>query len=183
MRLDVQVAEDASTGAQSAWLSGANLHRTICRWLRAFHAALYGEYLPDNDGTVNGTKFSFDPPFPVGHLDEDHEINVDPIRPHHCYFVERIKQNRLAKRLDRIVCFNGKCVYECVWDTADRGEPICIFALNVYDWGALANTDDFPRRGCVGAYPPVKGRPAGATTATPLTIPISNVEKLDPFGR
>lgn len=51
MRLDVDVAEDTTTGAQSAWLNGANLHRTIGRWLRAFHAALYQEFLPDNDGT------------------------------------------------------------------------------------------------------------------------------------
>jgi hypothetical protein len=179
MRLDVEVAEDANTGAQSAWLTGTNLHRTTCRWLRAFHAALYREYLPDNDGT----KFSFDPPFPVGHVDEDNEIRVDTMSPHHALFVEQMKRNRTAGRLDRIVCFNGKCVYECVWDRADGGQPICIFALNVYDWSALANTEDFPKRGCVGVYLPAKGRPAGATTATTLAIPISNIEKLDPFGR
>lgn len=183
MRLDVQVNEDPITGAHSAWLSDTNLHRTICRWLRAFHAALYQEYLPDNDATNDGTKFSFDPPFPVGHLEEGNEIRVDPIRPHHCYFVERIKQNRAAGRLDRIVCFNGKCIYECVWDSADRGESICIFALNVYDWGALGNTDDYPKRGCVGVYVPARGRPAGGTLATVLAIPVSNAEKLDPFGK
>ena len=122
-----------------------NLHRTICRWLRAFHAALYREYLPDNDGTKDGTRLSFDPPFPIGHVDENGEIKVDAIRPHHTFFVEQIKRNRLAGQLDRIICFNGKCVYECVWDKADDGQPICIFALNVYDWSALANTDDFPR--------------------------------------
>jgi len=183
MKLDVQVAEDANTGAQSAWLSGSNLHRIVCRWLRAFHAALYQEYLPDNDGTKVGTMFSFDPPFPVGHIDDDGEIRVDAIRPHHAYFVKRIKHNRKAGRLDRLVCFNGKCVYDCVWDKADGGQPICIFALNVYDWNVLANTEDFPRRGCVGMYMPAKGRPADATTATSLAMPISNIEELDPFGR
>jgi hypothetical protein len=55
--------------------------------------------------------------------------------------------------------------------------------LNVYDWGALANTEDFPKRGCVGAYLPAKGRPADATSTTSLAMPISNIEKLDPFGR
>jgi hypothetical protein len=183
MRLDVQVAEDANTAAQSAWLTGTNLHRTICRWLRAFHAALYREYLPDNDGTEDGTRLGFDPPFPIGHVDENGEIKVDGIRPHHTFFVEQIKRNRLAGQLDRIVCFNGKCVYECVWDKAGDGQPICIFALNVYDWSALANTDDFPQRGCVGMYLPAKGRPASATTGTTLVIPISNIETLDPFGR
>jgi hypothetical protein len=182
-KLDVSVAESAATGTQSAWLSGANLHRTIGRWLRAFHAALYREFLPDNDGTEGGTKFSFDPPFPIGRIDESNEIIVAPISPHHTYCVEQIKRNRTAGRLDRITCFNGKCVYECVWDKADGGQPICIFALNVYDWSALANTDDFPKRGCVGMYLPAKGRPADGTTATRLVLPISNAEILDPFGR
>lgn len=95
----------------------------------------------------------------------------------------QIKRNRVAGKLDRIVCSNGKCIYECVWYKADGGQPICIFALNVYDWSALANTDDFPKRGCVGMYLPAKGRPAGATTATSLSISILNAEVLDPFGR
>lgn len=89
----------------------------------------------------------------------------------------------MAKRLDRITCYNGKCVYECVWDKTDNGQPICIFALKVYDWGALANTEDFPKRGCVGMYLPASGRPTDGTTATELVIPIANTEKLDPFGR
>jgi hypothetical protein len=183
MKLNVQVAESADTGAQSAWLSGTNLHRVVCRWLRAFHAALYREYLPDNDGTKDGTMFGFDPPFPVGHVDEDGQIRVDAIRPHHTYFVEHVKRNRTAGRLDRIACFNGKCVYECVWDKADGGQSICVFALDVYDWSALANTEAFPKRGCVGVYLPAKGRPLDATAATSIDIPISNIEKLDPFGR
>ena len=182
MRLDVGVAEDDATGTPSAWLSGVNLHAIIGRWLRAFHAALYQEFLPDNDGTKDGTRFSFDPPFPVGHVNEAGEIKVDTIRPHHTLFVEQIKQNRLAGRTDRIVCYNGKCVYECVWEEADNGQPICIFALNIYDWIALANTDDFTGRGCVGVYLPAKGKPASGTTATRLAIPASNAEILDPFG-
>lgn len=183
VRLDVTVVEDATTGTQSAWLSGANLHRPICRCVRAFHAALYREYLPDNNGTKDGTIFSFDPPFPVGHVDANNDFTVDAISPHHTHFVEQIKRNRTAGQLDRLTCFNGKCVYECVWDRADDGQPICIFALNVYDWSALANTDDFPKRGCVGAYLPARGRPADGTTATNLVFPISNAEMLDPFGR
>lgn len=182
-RLDVKVAERTDTGTHSAWIVGANLHRVVGRWLRAFHSALYREYLPDNDGTNGGTKFCFDPPFPIGRVDEHNAITVDEIRPHHELFVEQIKQNRMAGRLDRIVCFNSKCIYECVWDKADGGQPICIFALNVYDWSALANTADFPRRGCVGMYIPIKGRPANATTATRLTMPVSNIEKRNPFGR
>jgi hypothetical protein len=182
IRLNVEVAESAATGTPAAWITGTNFHRIIGRWLRGFHAALYGEYLPDNDGTKDGTKFSFDPPFPIGHFDEHGEIMVEAIPPHHTFFVEQIKRNRLAGRLDRISCFNGKCIYECVWDKADDGQAICIFALNVYDWSALANTDDFPRRGCVGVYLPAKGRPASATTGTSLVMPNPNIEKLDPFG-
>ncbi len=181
-RLDVQVAENADTETHSAWVVGTNFHKVVGRWLRAFHSALYREYLPDNDGTNGGTTFSFDPPFPIGRVDEYNGITVDEIRPHHELFVEQIKQNRMAGRLDRIVCFNSKCIYECVWDKADGGQPICIFALNVYEWSALANTADFPKRGCVGVYVPVKGRPANAATATRLTMPVSNIEKRDPFG-
>ena len=182
MKLDVQVAESAEQEHRPLG-SAALISTGSSAGGRAFHAALYREVLPDNDGTTDGTMFGFDPPFPVGHVDKDGEISVDAIRPHHTYFVKQVKRNRTAGRLDRIVCFNGKCVYECVWDKADGGQPICIFALNLYDWSSLANTEDFPKRGCVGTYLPVKGRPLDATTATSIAIPISNVEKLDPFGQ
>ena len=99
---------------------------------------------PDNDGTKDKTRLNFDPPFPIGHVDDNDEIKVDAIRPHHTFFVGQIKRNRLAGRLDRIVCYNGKCVYECVWDKADGGSQLR-FCLECVDWSDLANTGDFPK--------------------------------------
>jgi hypothetical protein len=47
------------------------------------------------------------------------------------------KKNRMAGRMDRIRCNNGKFTYECVWTKADQGEPCCIFGMNIYDWNRL----------------------------------------------
>jgi hypothetical protein len=176
MKLDVHIVETGDIGGPFLGLVGINVHKVIRRWLRGFHSALYSEYLP------NDTMFHFHPPLPVGHTDEHGEVRMDEVLPHHELFVKQIKQNRVARTLDRVVFYNNKCVYECFWGTADAGQQICIFALNVYDWSALAATENFCRRGCVGMYMPAKGRPVNATTGTRLHFPVSNSEKLDPFG-
>jgi hypothetical protein len=176
MKLDVRVVEGGNTDEGFLGLIGTNFHKVIYRWLRAFHSALYSEYLP------NETKNSLHLPFPSGNVGEHNQVVMDEILPQHQLFVEKIKKNRAAQRLDRIICYNCQCIYECFWDTADGGQQICIFALKVYNWSALADTDNFAKRGCVGMYMPVKGKPANATTGTRLHLSVSNIEKLDPYG-
>lgn len=175
VRLNVGIVKTDNINGKFTGLVGTNLHNVIHRWLRAFHSALYRQYLP------NETKNYLHTPFPSGSVDTQQQVKIEKILPQHSTFVEIIKRNRCAQRLDRIVCCNGKCVYECVWETTDNGEPMCIFALKLYDWCALADTEHFPRRGCVGMYMPVEGRPPNATTTTNLHFPFTNIDILDPF--
>ncbi len=176
MRLDVRVVETANTRSRFAGLVGTNLHNVLSRWIRGFHSALYSEYLP------NETRNYIHLPFPSGNISKHNQVIMDEILPQHQLFVEEIKKNRIAKTLDRIVCYNGQCIYECFWMTTDDGQSICIFALKVYNWCALADTDNFTKRGCVGMYMPVKGRPGIATTGTKLHFSVTDIDKLDPFG-
>ena len=146
----------------------------IWRWVRGFHAALYSEFLPED------TRMAIHPPFPSGTAEED-GFTIEKIRGQQHLFVGLIKKNRIAHSLDRIVCNNSKCVYECVWVQMDNGTWACIFALEIYDWTRLADKH-FPIRGCVGLYQPRSGRPAGSTKCTTLEFPFSNSEPLGPFG-
>ena len=152
-----------------------NLIGQIWRWVRGFHAALYGEFLPLD------TKMAVHPPFPSGKMQTD-GFTIEKIKDQQYHFVEIIKKNRLANCTDKIVCDNGKCNYECVWVQMDNGPWVCIFALKIYDWIKLADKH-FSARGCVGWYQPKVGRPTSGTKCTALEIPISNGEPLDPFGK
>lgn len=100
------------------------------------------------------------------------------------HFVEEIKRNRLARNLDRVVCCNEKCRYECVWSQADNGTRICIFALDLYDWLRLGDLHHFTSRGCVGSYVLSGGTvPAHATRSTQLIFNLGGDDvSLDPFA-
>lgn len=154
---------------------GTNLIGQIWRWVRGFHAALYTEFLPSD------TKNAIHPPFPHGKTEADGFI-IDKIKDQQYMFVEIIKKNRVARCTDRIVCNNGKCIYECVWVQMDNGPWACIFALQLYNWTRLADKH-FPTRGCTGWYMPQSGRPVNGTKWTNIEVPFSNLEPLDPFGR
>ncbi len=147
----------------------------VARWVRGFHAALYHEFMPVE------TRWDAQLPFPSGRVEQD-GYTIDKVLPQHPLFVELIKKNRAAGRLDRVVCNNGKCHYECVWIQMDDGARACVFALRLYDWSALADSAHFERRGCVGWYQPAAGPPPSGTTWTTLDVPFSNRHPLDPFG-
>jgi hypothetical protein len=155
---------------------GTNLHNVIGRWMRAFHSALYRQFLPI------ATKNYLHTPFPSGSIDEDKNVTIEGILNQQPLFVETIKKNRVAKSVDQIECCNGQCVYECVWVTTDDGQDMCTFALNVYDWKCLADSTRFPPRGCVGMYMPQSGRPINGTESTRLEFSFENVDRLDAFA-
>lgn len=151
-----------------------NIGGQITRWMRAFHTALYHEFLP------NKTMNAVHSPFPNGKLTED-GFTIDKVLQQQFMFVEIIKKNRIAKNLDRIVCNNGKLQYDCVWMRMDDGKWCCVFALQVYDWVNLADTN-FTRRGCVGFYRPTAGKPVNATIATDLEFVVPNDDLLNAFA-
>jgi len=166
--------EDGTLGMA---VEGLDLRSIIRRWIRGFHAALYREYLPDDTGA-----FMTSPPLPEGRPHK-HGGEFVPVPEIVSHFVEELKKNRATNTLDRIVCRNRKCRYECVWAQADRGQWMCIYGLDLYDWMNLGDTRHFEARGCVGAYRrPAGGTPRGATCATHLVFTVENAQRLNPFG-
>lgn len=164
-------------GAPAVAIEGLDLRAIIRRWVRGFHAALYREFLPDDAGL-----FMTSPPLPEGKPQQDGGQFM-PVAAAVPEFVKELKRNRATNTLDRVLCRNGKCRYESVWAQADNGKWICIYGLDLYGWISLGDTATFEARGCVGAYRrPEGGTPASATCATRLEFPISNYDRLNPFG-
>jgi hypothetical protein len=149
------------------WL---NLRFIVARWLKGFHAALYGEFLPNVNGAIHE-------PFPGGdEPGEDTTLHVS-----HPVLVREIKKNRAAGSIDAIVFYNGRCRYECIWSHLDDGRPMCLWALDLYTWHRLGDTKNFPARSCVGWYLAVSSIPEGAARATMLELPFRNSEPLNAF--
>lgn len=109
-------------GSLAAAATGIQLRNIIRRWVRGFHAALYREPLPET------AKFTTCPPLPEADPTGRIYVPVAAVIPE---FVKELKRNRSTDTLDRIVCRNGKCRYECVWSQADNGAWICIYGLDV----------------------------------------------------
>ncbi len=177
LKVKLKLAENLENNQPVLVSENINIRGFIWRCVKAFHAALYKEYLPQE------TRNWVDPPVPPG-TKNNKGITFEKLPEQFRTFVKTIKQNRMAGKTDRIECFNGKCIYECVWEQMDGGEWSCIFALNIYDWKNLGDPTHQKRRGCVGFYMPDTGLPEVASTgiARTLEMPISNLEPLDPFG-
>lgn len=175
LRLDVEAAHVEGIEQPFGLLRGTDLDRIVWRWVKAFHAALYQRAL-DVQGKAN-----IHVPFPRARK-EDGKLLYERVLPQQRSIAEELKKSRLAKTLDRIECYCGKCIYECTWVTGDRGKQVCMLALKIYDWEKLAEPRVPASRGCVGIYQPVDGRPPNATKATKLELPPSPSHPLDPFG-
>lgn len=174
-RLRIRVGSSPD-GHQVAAVTGLDISETIRRWVRGFHAALYHEYLPPD------AVFATFPPLPEGRLMGDH-IEYDRVPDALPKFVEELKRNRTVRNLDRVVCRNGKCCYECVWSQDDDGRWICIYGLDLYGWMDLGDRNQ-PARGCVGCYlRPPGGVPSNASTATRLVFNVDRTSSFDPFDR
>jgi hypothetical protein len=173
VRLKIKLAQGPGLEPPGVVLTGVNLKGLVWRWVRGFHAALYREYLP---GAISG---NIEMPLPTGRQLPLGAI-IDPIFPQTGVFVQELKKNRMARTVDRVEAFGGKCVYECVWATTDDGRWICIFGLRIYDWENLADTR-FQKRGCVGYYMPSAEPPLNASRSTRLIVPSLIDDGLDPF--
>ena len=156
-----------------AGLRDVPLVRIIYRWVRGFHAALYGQYLPADAGGYIYT------PFPV-YLEKDGVFSSQDDTPERHEFTAVFKQHRKLERLDQVVCYSAKCDYRCVWLEFDNGHPFCLFGLRLYNWEVLGDPTLPPKRGCLGWY--YAEPPADATRGTRIEVVVANLEPLDPFG-
>ena len=160
----------------AAVVSNLPIDAAVWRWIRGFHAALYATYLPELAPHLIQTPFPAAEPTAAGLVTRD-------VRPQHQMFVRVLKENRTINRLDRLSCNNEKLTYECVWVKSDDGTWMCIFALDLYDWKDLGDINNFPARGCAGAYIHAQGTlPPLATTTANQSMPIQNTDPMDPFG-
>lgn len=154
-----------------------DVHGAVWRWIRGFHATLYGEplLLPIGGALVT--------PFPRAPL-VNGPVNVEELKPQHTHFVRVIKDNRALQNLDRIVSNRARLTYECVWARSDNEGPwMCIFGLDLYEWKDLGATEGFPARGCAGFYVTASGQlPPMATVANTTAHDVHYTDPLDPFG-
>jgi hypothetical protein len=176
IKVNANIYENPANKEPALVIEGINFQGVIARCVKAFHATLYKEYLPDD------TKNWFDPPMMPG-VKKDGKAVFEKTRIQFPLWVDIIKKNRKAGKLDRISCFNDKCIYECVWEQMDDGTWACIFAFKIYDWQNLGDPNHQIRRGCVGFYMPDNGLPRNATKGIYriLEIPVLNINPLDPF--
>lgn len=157
-------------------VSGANLDWSIVRWIRGFHAALYGEFAPSH------LHYAPSLPFAMGKLTEDRTVLRDP-QPVHEELVRTLVINRLSHTTDRIVLYGGKLEYECCWSHYDNGSDMCIWALRIYDWEKLGLPPVGPGRGCVGCYDCRGRRPLLASDPTEIIYAPKMINVLDPFDK
>lgn len=157
-------------------VSGANLDWSIIRWIRGFHAALYGEYAPPH------LQYAPSLPFAMGTLTEDRAKMRAPQLAHE-ELVRTLVINRWSHTTNRIVLYGGKLEYECCWTRYDHGSDMCIWALRIYNWEKLGMPPVGPGRGCVGCYDCRGRRPLLANNPTKIIYPTPKLNLLDPFDQ
>jgi hypothetical protein len=157
-------------------VTNLDVDAVLWRWIKGFHAALYGEPLRRVRGTIVT-------PFPRFDLKPDGVFSPAPVYElQHKLFVETIKTQRCHGALDRVVANNNRLIYECVWGQADsKSAWLCFFALNIYEWKRMGNTPIAPTRGCAGCYE-LPSHPVNATLVSDYKIVPSNADPWDPFG-
>lgn len=163
-KLKMQWISDPDGGPPRAVMS-LDLKGAIWRWVRGFHAALYGQPLP-----LQLRSKALHPPFAeadpkTGGVSDQERLDQ------HSHLVAMLRNARAEGNLDRVEIRNDKCTYECTWIAADEGVWACFFAIKLYDWTVLGETDIAPARDCVGMYAPVGGLPSGASTSTSCARP------------
>jgi len=164
----------APNGSLEVVATAIDVKEAIRRWVRGFHAALYHECLPQD------SLFATYPPLPEG-TRVGNNVRFNPVPEIVPKFVEELKRNRGLRNVDRVICRNDRCHYECVWSQADDGTWICIYGFDLYNWSDLGDRSQ-PSRGCVGSYRrPSGGVPSNASTGTRLVFNIDNASPLHPF--
>jgi len=160
-------------------LKGLSLRRIVAKILRACHAALYQEFLRNED-----TSLAIMLPLPIFDPETGKRDKIEQL-PQHPMFCKIIKDNRKISNIDLIRAYNGKFTFEVVWSTADDKEThLGLFAINIYDWHNLASEVLEGPQGCFGMYRLSKSPvPENASVATSVELPYTYLEPFNPFER
>lgn len=174
-KFKLAIASDKNNQSRFPLLGGIPLKPMICRIVRAFHAALYQEYLPLE------TRNSILTPIPEAEFIDGH-VRVKAVLPQFRVFSDALRKNMATKTTDRIYANNGKLRYECCWIKSDDGKQnICVFGLRIYDWSKLGDEISPEEYACLGAYMPTS-RPRLSTKGSGLHISLPKNITLDPFA-
>jgi hypothetical protein len=158
-------------------LKGLSLRRIVAKILRACHAALYNEFLRNED-----TSLAIMLPLPIFDPETGKRDKIEQL-PQHQMFCKTIKDNRKISNIDMVHAYNDKFSFEVVWCTADDKETHCgVFAINIYDWHNLASDVLGGPQGCFGMYRLSKSPvPENASLATSVELPYTYLEPFNPF--
>jgi|LQYC01.1.fsa_nt_gi hypothetical protein len=171
----VQIAVGKDKKPLYPLLGGIPLKPMIFRIVRAFHAALYHEFLPRD------TKNAILTPIPEAEFINGH-VTVRKVLPQFRDFSKELRRNMLTRTTDRIIACNAKVRYECCWTNSDDGKhDLCIFGLRIYEWGKLGNKVSSEEYTCIGAYMPTS-IPKLATKGSSLHVSFPKGLSLDPFA-
>ena len=162
--LRLSVSRGAVEGGVDTVMLSNDLRPLLTRWIKGFHAALYRE-------SLQVAEFATHLPFPGGVVDDGKvDLSISPLVSE---LTLQLKKNRVARSIDRIQCRNQKMIYECVWLQADAGQWFCAYALDLYGWSRLGDSENFGTRECVGLYRRSEGGvPRGASTGTSLEFSV-----------
>jgi len=161
-------------------LKGLSLRRIVAKILRACHAALYQEFLRNED-----TSRAILLPLPI--IDpETGDVDKMELLPQHEMLCKVIKDNRSISNVDKIQAYNGKFRFESVWGSLDNDKETHFgtFAIDVYEWHNLASNFRGSPQGCFGMYRLNKSPiPGDACVATSIELPHSYLEPFNPFEK
>lgn len=141
------------------------------RIIRCMHATLYGSFLPvDTFHDVH---------YPIPEVDTKNENK--PVK-HHMQTYQFANELCTAQRtntFDEVCAYNGKFRYVCTWHKLDNGDPICLFAFDIYKLHNLAVKIEGYPRAAIGFYR--AETPEKATKCSLLRVEHSDEEILYPL--
>jgi len=172
-RIDVTRFANAADGQSFFGVLDFGLDQDVRRIVRAFHAALYGEYLPPQQIWVSL-------PFAAGNAPSGIP-EIEPPPSWHAAAVIDLQRSRHVGRLDHLVCGKDECEYVCTRVSTPTRPWRCVFGLRLHTWGEFGDPA-FGQRGCVGFYYSDRC-PQGASRAPGIAVGVRIPNPLDPFAR
>ncbi len=152
-------------------ISGFPIRPFATRVIRCVHALLYGEWLPTT--TPNDIHIPVPEKDPISNRPKMHLMQSYA-------FADALCNAQKSDSYDSIVAYGGKFKYVTTWSQFDDGgEPICLFAFDVYQLHKLGIViDQFPKT-IIGFYQ--RNPPPTATSISASKVHNTDAEILYPI--
>lgn len=160
-------------GIEAPAVSNVPLAEMGFRIVRGMHALLYKAYLPHLPSR------NIHVPLPTANAQTG---EIEQPLDQAFVFSESVRRALLTNTADQVMAYNRQFRYACIWDRMENGDPLCIFAFDIYRFHYLSPAiNNFPK--CfVGSYVPDLV-PSNASWASDIDFKISRDELLDPWQR